>query len=102
MDDDELYVYAKEIRAPVELVRQTKHLGRLPVVNFAAGKRNIDAMKEKGGTRAAIPCRWRSCDDCLGAGAFSFRGPLEIRVVGHTLSLHKQTATYRVRNGFKT
>lgn len=37
MDDDELYVYAKEIRAPVELVRQTKTLGRLPVVNFAAG-----------------------------------------------------------------
>jgi pyridoxal 5'-phosphate synthase pdxS subunit len=37
MDEDELYVYAKEIRAPVELVRQTKHLGRLPVVNFAAG-----------------------------------------------------------------
>ncbi len=37
MDDDELYVYAKEIRAPVELVRQVKTLGRLPVVNFAAG-----------------------------------------------------------------
>lgn len=37
MDDDELYVYAKEIRAPIDLVRQTKHLGRLPVVNFAAG-----------------------------------------------------------------
>lgn len=28
MDEDELYVFAKEIRAPVELVRQTKHLGR--------------------------------------------------------------------------
>ena len=28
MDDDELYVYAKDIRAPIELVRQTKHLGR--------------------------------------------------------------------------
>ena len=28
LDDDELYVYAKEIRAPVELVRQVKHLGR--------------------------------------------------------------------------
>lgn len=27
----------QEIRAPVELVRQTKALGRLPVVNFAAG-----------------------------------------------------------------
>lgn len=37
MDDDELYVYAKEIRAPVEIVRQTKTLGRLPVMNFAAG-----------------------------------------------------------------
>lgn len=82
MDEDELYVYAKEIRcrkkcggqlwflpyfelaqslprsqehvqfrdlalhqplhllvyrAPIELIRQTKHLGRLPVVNFAAG-----------------------------------------------------------------
>eukprot|EP00798_Chlamydomonas_sp_ICE-L_P007604 gene7604-757_t len=37
MDEDELYVFAKEIRAPIELVRQTKHLGRLPVVNFAAG-----------------------------------------------------------------
>lgn len=37
LDDDEIYVYAKEIRAPVELVRQTKALGRLPVVNFAAG-----------------------------------------------------------------
>eukprot|EP00193_Tetraselmis_chui_P011744 CAMPEP_0177785986 /NCGR_PEP_ID=MMETSP0491_2-20121128/20662_1 /TAXON_ID=63592 /ORGANISM="Tetraselmis chuii, Strain PLY429" /LENGTH=293 /DNA_ID=CAMNT_0019307127 /DNA_START=184 /DNA_END=1066 /DNA_ORIENTATION=+ len=37
MDEDELYVYAKEIRAPIDLVRQTKTLGRLPVVNFAAG-----------------------------------------------------------------
>ena len=37
MDDDEIFVYAKEIRAPLELVQQTKTLGRLPVVNFAAG-----------------------------------------------------------------
>merc|ERR1711871_798326 len=37
MDEDELYVFAKEIRAPIELVRQTRDLGRLPVVNFAAG-----------------------------------------------------------------
>ena len=28
MDDDELYVYAKEIQAPVDLVRKTKELGR--------------------------------------------------------------------------
>merc|ERR1712216_605509 len=37
MDDDELYVYSKEHRVPVELVQKTKELGRLPVVNFAAG-----------------------------------------------------------------
>jgi len=37
MDEDELYTYAKEIQAPLELVRETKSLGRLPVVNFAAG-----------------------------------------------------------------
>ncbi|HKJ26649.1 MAG TPA: pyridoxal 5'-phosphate synthase lyase subunit PdxS [Anaerolineales bacterium] len=35
--DEELYTYAKEIGAPVELVKQVKELGRLPVVNFAAG-----------------------------------------------------------------
>ncbi|MBP1633288.1 MAG: pdxS, partial [Acidobacteria bacterium] len=35
--DEELMAYAKEIGAPYELVRQTKELGRLPVVNFAAG-----------------------------------------------------------------
>ena len=29
--------YAKEIGAPYELVRETRELGRLPVVNFAAG-----------------------------------------------------------------
>lgn len=37
MPDEELMAYAKEIGAPYELVRETKALGRLPVVNFAAG-----------------------------------------------------------------
>src|SRR5256886_7881143 len=37
MDDSELMSYAKEIGAPYELVKETKTLGRLPVVNFAAG-----------------------------------------------------------------
>ncbi len=37
MDTDELYTYAKEIRAPYHLVKETAELGRLPVVNFAAG-----------------------------------------------------------------
>jgi len=37
MADEELMSYAKEIGAPHELVRETKELGRMPVVNFAAG-----------------------------------------------------------------
>ncbi len=37
MPNEELMSYAKEIRAPYELVVETKELGRLPVVNFAAG-----------------------------------------------------------------
>src|SRR3990172_2967340 len=35
--DDELAAEAKELGAPLELVREVKRLGRLPVVNFAAG-----------------------------------------------------------------
>jgi pyridoxal 5'-phosphate synthase pdxS subunit len=37
LDEDELFAFAKEIGAPYDLVQQTAHLGRLPVVNFAAG-----------------------------------------------------------------
>merc|ERR1712032_731059 len=37
MDEDELFVLAKEMRVPYDLVVKTKELGRLPVVNFAAG-----------------------------------------------------------------
>ncbi len=37
MPDEELMAYAKSIGAPYELVKETKELGRLPVVNFAAG-----------------------------------------------------------------
>ncbi|KAF2955596.1 pyridoxal 5'-phosphate synthase lyase subunit PdxS [Marinitoga sp. 38H-ov] len=37
MPDEELVTYAKQIGAPVDLVSEVKKLGRLPVVNFAAG-----------------------------------------------------------------
>jgi len=37
MADEELMHTAKELGAPYELVRETKQLGRMPVVNFAAG-----------------------------------------------------------------
>jgi pyridoxal 5'-phosphate synthase pdxS subunit len=35
--DDELPAIAKELQSPLELVREVKRLGRLPVVNFSAG-----------------------------------------------------------------
>lgn len=37
MSEDELFTYAKNIQAPYHLVKETAQLGRLPVVNFAAG-----------------------------------------------------------------
>lgn len=37
MSDEELFTYSKNIGAAYELVKETKELGRLPVVNFAAG-----------------------------------------------------------------
>jgi len=37
LDEAELMAFAKDIQAPYELVLETRKLGRLPVVNFAAG-----------------------------------------------------------------
>jgi pyridoxal 5'-phosphate synthase pdxS subunit len=37
MDSSELFEAAKELRAPIDLVRETATLGRLPVVLFVAG-----------------------------------------------------------------
>ena len=37
MNDDELFTFAKEIKAPIHLVQYVHREGRLPVVNFAAG-----------------------------------------------------------------
>ena len=37
MVDEELMAFAKDLGAPHELVKETKELGRMPVVNFAAG-----------------------------------------------------------------
>jgi len=37
MREEELYSYAKKLQAPIDLLKKTVELGRLPVVNFAAG-----------------------------------------------------------------
>ena len=37
LSQTELYGYAKELGVPLDLLKKTAELGRLPVVNFAAG-----------------------------------------------------------------
>ncbi|KAM6567207.1 hypothetical protein CsatA_026335 [Cannabis sativa] len=37
MDEDEVFAFSKKIAAPYDLVAQTKQMGRLPVVQVAAG-----------------------------------------------------------------
>lgn len=37
MNEEELYLFAKEIKAPFHLLKETARLKHLPVVNFAAG-----------------------------------------------------------------
>ena len=37
MDESELYSYAKQLQVPLDLLKKTAKMGRLPVVNFAAG-----------------------------------------------------------------
>ncbi|KAJ3099999.1 Pyridoxal 5'-phosphate synthase subunit snz1 [Phlyctochytrium planicorne] len=44
MAPEELYSYAKEIQAPIDLVKEVARLGRLPVVNFAAGNDLISLL----------------------------------------------------------
>lgn len=36
-EEEELWEFARKIEAPLELVRETAKLGKLPVINFAAG-----------------------------------------------------------------
>merc|ERR1719272_1232425 len=37
LDDDEVFTFAKEIGAPLDILQQVKRDGKMPVVNFAAG-----------------------------------------------------------------
>ncbi|ORX63023.1 pyridoxine biosynthesis protein pyroA [Hesseltinella vesiculosa] len=37
LSEEELFAYAKDLQAPYHLLKETARLGRLPVVNFAAG-----------------------------------------------------------------
>ena len=63
MNDEQLADKAKEYKVPAELVRETAELGRLPVVNFAAGGIATPAD--------AALMMWLGCDGIfVGSGIF--------------------------------
>ena len=61
MPEEEVMAFAKEIGAPYELVLETRQLGRLPVVNFAAGgiATPADAALDDAAGRGRRLCRLR-------------------------------------------
>jgi len=69
MDQDELHKKAKELQAPFELVLEVKKLGRLPVVNFAAG--GIATPSD-----AALMMQLGADGNFVGSGIFKSEDPL--------------------------
>lgn len=68
LSDDEIYTAAKELQAPLELVKQVKREGRLPVVNFAAGGVATPAD-------AALMMRLGADGVFVGSGVFKSENP---------------------------
>jgi|TARA_Y100000590_G_scaffold93062_1_gene105387 pyridoxal 5'-phosphate synthase pdxS subunit len=68
MSEDELMAEAKTIGAPIELMREVKSLGRLPVVNFAAGG-------VAGPADAALMMQLGSDGVFVGSGIFKASNP---------------------------
>ncbi|MDP3062825.1 MAG: pyridoxal 5'-phosphate synthase lyase subunit PdxS [Chloroflexota bacterium] len=68
MPDEELVAEAKNIGAPVELLRECKKLGRLPVVNFSAGGIATPAD-------AALMMQLGADGNFVGSGIFKSKSP---------------------------
>lgn len=85
MDEKELSDYARKERVPAELVRETRLLGRLPVVNFAAGGIATPAD--------AALCRMLGVDGLfVGSGIFKSSNPAKVAKAIVEASLHYQDA----------
>lgn len=69
MDVNELYQEAKNLQAPIDLVMEVKKLGRLPVVNFAAGGIATPAD-------AALMMQLGADGNFVGSGIFKSQDPL--------------------------
>lgn len=71
MSEEELINAAKDMRVDVELVKQVRDLGRLPVVNFAAGGVATPAD--------AALCMQLGCDGVfVGSGIFKAKNPAKV------------------------
>jgi pyridoxal 5'-phosphate synthase pdxS subunit len=68
MREDELFVAAKELQAPLDLVRQVAAEGKLPVVNFVAGGVSTPAD-------AALVMQLGAEGVFVGSGIFKSEGP---------------------------
>jgi len=94
MSDDELYAEAKLISAPVDLVRECKKLGRLPVVNFSAGGIATPAD-------AALMMQLGADGNFVGSGIFKSEDP-KVRakaIVEATLHFDKPDVLAEVSKG---
>ncbi len=94
MEEDELYKEAKEIQAPFDLVKEVKRLGRLPVVNFAAG--GIATPSD-----AALMIQLGADGNFVGSGIFKSKNPLKMAkaIVEATAHYNDPKVLARVSNG---
>jgi pyridoxal 5'-phosphate synthase pdxS subunit len=83
MPEDELMAAAKELQAPYELVKEVHDLGRLPVVNFAAGGIATPAD-------AALMMQLGAEGVFVGSGIFKSESPQKM-----ALAIVKATTHYR-------
>jgi pyridoxal 5'-phosphate synthase pdxS subunit len=94
MGDDALYLEAKELAAPIDLVRQVKALGRLPVVNFSAGGIATPAD-------AALMMQLGADGNFVGSGIFKSQKPdvMAKAIVEATLHFDKPDVIAEVSKG---
>lgn len=82
--EDELYVLAKEHQAPLDLIREVKKLGKLPVPNFSAGGIATPAD-------AALMMQLGAESVFVGSGIFKSGDPVKrARAIVEAVLFHKE------------
>ncbi len=94
MSEDELYNEAKSLSAPIDLVREIKKLGRMPVVNFSAGGIATPAD-------ASLMMQLGADGNFVGSGIFKSESPevMAKAIVEATLHYDKPEVVAEVSDG---